>query len=266
MKIALASIDMAWEDKGSSLACCAALVRRAAAAGADLVVFPEMTLTGFTMQATSVAEPAHRSPSIEAFAALARDNALHIAFGVVLEGRERPVNCLVVVDREGREAGRYAKVHPFGFADEDRHYERGDRAVRVRLDDVAFGLTICYDLRFPELYTALAPDCDAVLVIANWPAARIAHWHLLARARALDAQCCIIAVNRTGTDGNGLEYPRSSAVFGPWGQAIDTEVEGELEYAVIDPGEVRRARREFPLLRDRRPALYARLNENGGES
>lgn len=257
MKVVVASIDTAWEDKGANLACCGALVRRAARAGADLVAFPELTLTGFTMNATSFAEPAAASPSIAAFARLARESRVHIAFGVVLEGNERPRNCLVVISRAGEEVARYAKVHPFTHAGEDRYYEAGESAVSVRLDDVAFGLSVCYDLRFPELYRALAPRSDALLVIANWPAARIGHWHTLLRARALDAQAYVIGVNRTGTDGNGLAYPASSEVIDPWGEVVAPDaVEDVLAFYTIDAAVVQDARSRFPTLRDRRPAIY----------
>jgi omega-amidase len=261
VKIALASLDQRWEDKQANLHRCAELAARAAAWGADLVVYPEMTLTGFTMNAAAVSEPAEESASIDAFKDLARQHNLHIAFGVVLDGEQRPLNTMVVLARTGVELARYAKIHPFSFADEDRHYDAGDTLARARVARVNFGLTICYDLRFAEVYSALAPACEAILVIANWPERRIAHWHALLRARAIDCQAFVAGVNRTGNDVNGVVYPRSSAIYSPLGERLEADAEdGELELFTLDAAVVTRYRRAFPILRDRRPDLYPRLS------
>jgi predicted amidohydrolase len=260
MRIALASLDQRWEDKPGNLEHCAGLVERAAALDADLIVFPEMTLTGFTMRAASIVEPAEDSATVRAFADLARSSNVHIAFGVVLEGEVRPQNVLVAVSRAGIELARYAKLHPFSFAEENQHYEAGTELATARIARVVFGLTICYDLRFPELYASLAPTCDAVLVIANWPQQRIAHWHALLRARAIDGQCYAVGVNRTGTDANGVCYPRSSEVYDPRGERLEPEhTEGELDFFTVEARTVAKYRRAFPTLRDRRPDVYRRL-------
>lgn len=260
MHVALASIASAWEDKAASLVRCRELAASAARHGVDLLVFPETTLTGFTMNATSVAEPAADSPTIRTFAELARAHRLAIAFGVVLDGRARPANSMVVVDRAGAELARYAKIHPFSFAGEEAHYESGERIAIAALDDVAFGLSICYDLRFPELYTAVAERVQALLVIANWPEPRVAHWRALLQARAIENQCWVLGVNRTGEDGNGLSYPASSYGFDPAGVQVPPEwADAELEGFTITAERVAAQRRSFPILRDRRPGLYRDL-------
>jgi omega-amidase len=260
MKIALASLEQRWEDKPGNLRRCGELAARAAELGSDLIVFPEMTLTAFTMHAAAVVEPAEHSDTMLAFADLAREHNLHIAFGVVLEGEVRPQNVLVVVSRAGVELARYAKMHPFSFAEENQHYEAGSELATARVARIVFGLTICYDLRFPELYATLAPACDAILVIANWPEQRIAHWDVLLRARAIDGQCYVVGVNRTGMDAIGVCYPRSSTVFDPRGERVEPEhTHGELDTYNLDPRVVARYRRAFPTLRDRRPDVYHRL-------
>lgn len=260
MRVALVSLDQQWEDRQANLERCAAWVARAAALDADLVAFPELTLTAFTMNAGAIAEPQDDSPTIDAFRDMARRHEVHIAFGVALQGERLPQNTLVVVGRNGVELGRYAKLHPFSHADEHEHYEAGSATQAVRIARTNIGLTICYDLRFPELYSALAPVCDAVLVIANWPAPRIEHWHVLMRARAIDNQCFVIAVNRTGTDANGMAYPRSSAVISPRGAVLQPDLtEGELDVYTLDGAAAAKYRRSFPTLRDRRPDLYRRI-------
>lgn len=260
MRVAIASLDQRWEDKPANLRRCSELVAHAGALNTDIIVFPEMTLTGFTMNAQTVAEPADDSPTVEAFKDLAREHNIHIAFGVVLHGEHRPQNSLVVVGRTGVELGRYAKIHPFSHADEDQHYEAGAELITVTVARVVIGLTICYDLRFPELYTALAPACAAMLVVANWPDTRLDHWNALIAARAIDCQCFVVAANRTGHDERGTCYPRSSQVRDPRGNTVEPDhTDGELDIYTLDPHIVTRYRRSFPTLRDRRPELYHQL-------
>ena len=264
MHLAIASLDPVWEDKAATMARCRELAARAAARHAALLAFPEMTLTGFTLSATSIVEPASDSPTIAAFSGLARELRMAIAFGVVLQGRERPTNSVVVVDRDGTELVRYAKVHPFGPGGESIHYERGERAAIAAVDDVAFALSICYDLRFPELYTAVAPRVEAMLVIASWPEARISHWLALLQARAIENQCWVAGVNRTGIDGNGLNHPRSTRVFDPVGAQVAPDwTDGELAGFTIDAERTRTQRASFPLLRDRCPAVYEAIARPG---
>jgi predicted amidohydrolase len=260
MRVGLVSLDQEWEDKAENLTRCRALARRAAALEAQLIVFPEMTLTGFTMSVASVAEHPADSSTIRAFSALARELRVALAFGVVLHGAERPANSMIVVAPDGAELARYAKLHPFSLAHENAHYEAGSSLATAIVHDVACGLSICYDLRFPELFTALAATCDAILVIASWPQARIGHWNALLVARAIDCQCYVVAVNRTGTDGNGIHFPRSSQVIDPRGERLVPDaVDGDVELFTIDARKVAAYRRAFPTLRDRRPVLYEEL-------
>jgi omega-amidase len=257
LRIALGSLDVAWEDKRANLERCRAASRRAREHGAGFVAFPEMTTTGFTMNAAAVAEPAAAAPTVRAFAGIARDAGIAIGFGVVLTGRARPTNSCVIVNAAGVEAARYAKVHPFSAAREDEAYEGGSELAVANIGSVRIGLTVCYDLRFPELYAALAPRCDAVLVIANWPAKRIDHWHALLKARSIEGQCYVIGVNRTGADPNGHRYPRSSCVIDPRGTVLEPlRTEGELDVFDVDAATVAEWRAAFPVAADRRPRLY----------
>jgi omega-amidase len=258
MRLALISLDQRWEDPAANLERCRALAATASSLGADLAVFPELTPTGFTMQPARFAEDPHDSPTVAAFRALAREAGLALAFGVALRGRARPRNTLVVVDAAGVELARYAKLHPFSLAGEADHYEAGDALATAEVAGARVGLSVCYDLRFPALYHALAPACAALLVVANWPAPRIAHWHALLQARAIEGVCYAVGVNRTGTDPNGHEYPRSSTVVSPAGDVLAPEAtSGEIDVFMLDPELVARTRRRFPFLDDRRaiPAL-----------
>lgn len=259
MKVALVSLDPAWEDVLANLETCRARVRRAAELGAGLVVFPEMALTGFSMNATSSAEHVGDSSSIRALADAAVASGVGVAFGMVIHGERRPRNAMVVLDGHGVQRAVYGKVHPFALGGEHEHYEAGDELVVAELDGVAFGLAICYDLRFPELFRAMAADCDALLVIASWPVQRIEHWFALLRARAIESQCYVVAVNRTGADGAGMDHPPSSCVFGPGGESVAAvATDGDIAVFDVDPAVVRAYRSKLPFLPDRVPAVYAR--------
>lgn len=261
MKVALISLDQAWEDKASNLRRCQALLSRAVEQGAvDLAILPEMTLTGFTFNTDVSAEDPDTSPTLAAFAELAREHRLALVAGVVLKAGKRPVNTLVAFSSDGREQARYAKIHPFSFAGEDHHFQAGDRLSQMRIAGFTVGFSICYDLRFPELYTALARDCDILINIANWPQRRVRHWRTLLQARAIENQVYVIGVNRIGCDGNGLGYEASSMVVDANGETVAPVFdEGELAIVEIQGEELTAFRKGFSTRQDRKPDLYRTL-------
>ena len=259
MRIALVSLDQAWEDKATNRARVAEHVDTAVAGGANLVVLPEMTLTGFSMAVEFIGEDAGASETVAFFRDLAA-RRIAIAFGVVHLKGNKGVNKLIVINRDGHVLADYHKLHPFSHAGEHLRYTPGDAPTRFELDGLHIGCTICYDLRFPALYQALARHCDVVLNIANWPQHRIEHWDTLLRARAIENQMFMIGVNRTGTDGNGLEYSRSTTAYGPCGEFIQPIVsDGVLDIVEIKGAAVKEARSALPVSADRRDNLYARL-------
>jgi predicted amidohydrolase len=114
------------------------------------------------------------------------------------------------------------------------------------------GLFVCYDLRFPELFRAVAPEIDAAVVIANWPSRRRAHWDVLTRARAIENQCYVVAVNRTGVT-DEVDYDGGSVAFDPWGEPVGigaAEGTGSPRVVDVDPARVRRVRERYPFLRE----------------
>jgi len=260
VKVALASLDQKWEDKAHNLERCRALAGRAAQLGAELVIFPEMTLTGFTMNVAVSAEDPERSESIAAFGDLARRHQLWVISGVVLGGAEKAANTLVAFSPDGAERARYVKIHPFSLAGEDACFRGGSEVATLKVADLCLGLSICYDLRFPELYSALAETSDVLVNIANWPKARIAHWRILLRARAIENQAFAIGVNRTGVDGAGLEYEPSSVVVSPDGNFLTpVSSEGELEIFELRRQDLVDYRARFSTRQDRLPELYRQL-------
>lgn len=260
LNIALISLDQAWENKAVNLARCEQLTSDAARRGAALVIFPEMTLTGFTMNTEMSAEPADKPPSGAAFSALAARYGVWVLAGVVLRQGGKAANTLLAFSPDGREAARYVKLHPFTPAGEDRWFEAGASLVRVQMGEFHVGLSICYDLRFPELYSALAKDCDLLVNIANWPQRRVAHWRTLLQARAIENQAYMVGVNRTGTDGTGLEYGRSSGVVNANGDFLrPTATTGVIDWYDVQRQELLDFRRKFTTRQDRRPEFYRQV-------
>lgn len=260
MRIVTVSLDQAWEDKKSNIKQIEGLMLDISPVNPDLVVFPEMTLTAFTMNAVNMAEDYSSSATIEFFSKLAKTYQTAIAFGVILNTNSKPTNNLVVVSDEGIVLARYEKIHPFSYSGETDFYSKGEKVVSLKLKDFTIGLTICYDLRFPELYQSLSRQCDVLLNIANWPARRVADWRLLLHARALENQCYMIGVNRTGVDGKGLEYEKSSSVIDPMGKDVEpAHLSDIIDVYDIDKGVVSSYRDSFPVKKDRRVELYKEI-------
>jgi|SaaInlStandDraft_3_1057020.scaffolds.fasta_scaffold43108_1 omega-amidase len=259
MRIALVSLDQCWLDKDANFLRCVTLVSQARKDGCDLIVFPEMTLTGYSLDMESVAEPEDSSATLAHFGNLAKNSGLSIAFGACLfdpsTNKFRNQFCLARPD--GISSAIYAKTHPFSFTGEDEVLEAGESLNCSKVGSLTFNASICYDLRFPELYSVMAAHCNAAIVIANWPVKRIGHWRALLVARAIENQFYMLGVNRIGVDGNGLTYEKSTLVVTPNGVMLDPVIASEeIDIYDIDLEEVARYRDEFPTVRDKRYSLY----------
>ena len=129
-------------------------------------------------------------------------------------------NSLIHINNKGELVSKYQKVHPFSFGNEDKNYSKGEKDWNTQIEDFKIGLSICYDLRFPELYRLYAKErVDALVSIANWPDTRIEHWRTLLKARAIENQCYMIGVNRVGKDPK-LNYVGYSGVYDPMGKEL----------------------------------------------
>jgi len=124
-----------------------------------------------------------------------------------------------------------------------------------------FGFAICYDLRFPELFSAMAEACDVIVVIANWPSSRVSHWNVLLRARAIETGSPVFGVNRTGIDGNNIDYGNNSSILVmPNGEVEDASFSsGNLSIYEIDKQQLKAYYNNFPTTRDKRYDLYEKI-------
>jgi predicted amidohydrolase len=247
LTVALGEYDIGWHDPALSLERASKIAREAVAAKADLLVLPEMCVTGFTMDAEAFAEP-EDGPSVKALSKIAAENKLWVVAGASMrKGKGRYVNSALVFSPDGDLTASYDKQRLFGYAQETEVYSPGDSPCIVDIGGVRTGVFICFDLRFPELFRAVGPDVDAFVLVANWPTARQRHWEVLTQARAVENQCYMIAVNRVG-EGGGLEYVGGSAIFDPWGERCDRAVVGSsVRVGEVSTEVVERTRRAFPL-------------------
>jgi omega-amidase len=252
VRVAALQSEIVWEDPPANFARVAPWVGAAAAAGARLLVLPEMFACGFSMAADRIREPPD-GPSATFLRDQARRHRLWIAGSVpeLPPGGERPFNTLILAG-PGGEIVRYRKIHPFTYAGEDRHYAAGDERVTAEVEGVRCTLFVCYDLRFADEFWKTAAATDAYLVVANWPERRRSHWTSLLSARAIENQAYVIGVNRVGSGGD-LLYAGDSRIVDPWGEVLAAASGREtLLLAEVDPARVRDARESFPVLRDRR--------------
>lgn len=220
-----------------------------------------MTLTGFSFNTAQIAEPQTASATIETFSALAGKHHIAIVAGVVLNGDGgKCLNTLLAFSKDGTEQARYIKIHPFSFAGENEFFDSGNHLATMDMGGLKLGFTICYDLRFPELYSALAKDCHVLVNIANWPKKRIHHWHTLLEARAIENQVFMIGVNRIGEDKNQLQYEKSSCVISPDGYPVEALLsEDEVGIYEIELQALENFRCQFSTRHDRLPNLYKSL-------
>ncbi|RGG76539.1 amidohydrolase [Clostridium sp. AF17-2] len=269
LRVGVTELDIGFENREEAKKCCLEVMEEASANGVELLVFPEMTLTGFTMRPWLYAESwdADNIPdSVSFFMENSRKYKMQMAFGYIRavmadsdkmdDETKEPVyeNRLVLVDGENVLLD-YAKIHPFSYSGEDKVYRAGEKLVQAQVKDIRIGGYICYDLRFPEIFSAMRDQYEVIMVIANWPETRAEQWETLLKARAIENQAYVIAVNRVG-DGDGLHYIPGSHVYDWLGRDVSIRVSEKLRVADIDPGAVRHARTEFPQTNDRKNTFY----------
>ena len=248
LRCALVQTDVRWEDWEENHARAARHVARAAQGGARLVVLPEMFATGFSMDASRIAQP-EGGPTERWLAATAHAHGVHLLAGVAVAREPLPTNEALLVSPEG-EVRRFAKLHPFSFAKEDRVFGSGQAVVTWDVEGVRVTPLVCYDLRFPEPFRLAARETDLFVVIANWPDRRRTHWSTLLKARAVENLCYVLGVNRVG-EGNGLRYAGDSAIHDPWGETLASAAGQEaILFADVDPAAVAKTREAFPALAD----------------
>ena len=258
-------------DKERNLEKADRLVRRAAREGAELVVLPEKwSVLGTGSDLRAGAEPLDGDALTWARGA-ARELGIELVAGSVserVEGDEKLRNTSVHIGPDGEDRATYRKIHMFDVEvdgvvyRESEHEEPGDEAVLSATDGgVELGLTVCYDLRFPELYRMLAVDGARVITVpsAFTLATTRDHWEPLLRARAIENQAFVVAANQIGEHAPGLRSGGRSMIVDPWGLVLALASDEETVItAELDLDNQAAIRRRLPSLANRRPQAYRR--------
>jgi predicted amidohydrolase len=256
-------------DQAANLAVADRLTRAAAADGATLIVLPEKwTAMGAEEDLRASAEPLDGA-AIDWARAIARELRVDLVAGSILErisGQEKLANTSVHIDPDGELKAVYRKVHMFDVEVGGRSYREsaleqpGEEIVLSRTaDGVDLGLSICYDLRFPELYRILAVRGARVIVVpaAFTLATTRDHWETLVRARAIENQAFVIAANQIGSHPAGQHSGGRSMIVDPWGVVLAQAPDSEAHIvAELDLDRQREIRASLPSLANRRPAAY----------
>jgi len=261
MKIAAAQISCAPGDLQANLAKVRDFSARAKKAGAQLIVFPEMVDTGYSMPAIQKNATSWKEGAVPKLRAIAKELSLAIIAGVSDRDGSRIYNAQVFIDGHGKVIGKYRKTHLVTAAplDERPYVMAGDAFTSCEIDKFNLGLTICYDLRFPEVCRTLAVERRVNVFINSsaWPFPRVEHLRILALARAIENQSYLILANRVGTD-DGVTFCGTSAIIDPYGAiiaaaSIDRE---ELIQAEVSEEVIKSVRSRMAVFDHRRPDLY----------
>jgi predicted amidohydrolase len=263
MRVAVVQMNSA-EDKAQNLSTAERLLHTAADRNAELAVLPELfTYLGRRRGHREAAEPIP-GPTSELLARIARQRHMRIVGGSFLEsvtGQERYFNTCLALEADGSIVARYRKLHLFDVDVEGNRYREsdtmapGDEVVLTKLGDVPVGLTICYDLRFPELYRRLGAGGARIITAPSAFTFETGkdHWDLLVRTRALENQVFVLAAAQFGPHPPGLACYGNAMIVDPWGRVLARAPEGEgVVVADIDFEQQDQIRKSLPALSHRR--------------
>ena len=264
IRLALAQLCPVLGDLDGNLAMAERVTSEAAQAGARLVCFPELFLSGYHpgllgKDLVRLAQPL-TGEAVSRLGRAAARSRVSLIMGILERGEANDVlNSSVVINARGEVAGSYAKAHLFGS--ERDYFRPGNRFGVFQVDDVRVGVMICYDSGFPEVARLLGlQGAELIVVPAAWMDQDEDLWELNLRARAVDNLVFVAGVNRIGREGD-MRFFGSSRVVGPRGRVLAAgkrEIE-EILYCDVDLSEVDRTRAEIHYWRDRRPELYGPL-------
>ncbi len=268
-----------WEDKAANLQMLEHKIN-SIQHSTQIIVLPEMFNTGFSMKPEEFAEDMN-GPTIEWMKRIAAEKKVIITGSIMMKEDERAqagqtvpthfYNRLIWMLPNG-ECGIYDKRHLFAYADEDKYYTAGTKRLIASVNGWKINLQVCYDLRFPvwarqaaqRISTSLdaeaksfdsaqdlAPEYDVLIYVANWPERRIHAWKTLLNARAIENQCYVIGVNRTGKDGNDYNYSGNSTVIDAMGEVLyEKEHEEDIYTITLSKEKLQETRTKLPFLKD----------------
>jgi len=270
MRVALGQIECVVGDIDANVAFMTAMIQNAAAQGCAAVWFPELADTGYALRAMPKLAGAWPGPAYNALSAAAQKHRIAVGAGLSERVGNTLYNALVVFNAEGQRIGHYRKAHLFAAGQVNEatcftpassgapNHQTTEVIQPNGATGLTHGLSICYDLRFPELYRQRTEQGATVLVNTTaWPMARETHWDILTRARAVENQAYFLGVGRVGTD-EGIPFAGRSRVIAPTGEIIAeaSVTNPELLVADLDPQAAATFRAAVPALAARRRDLF----------
>ena len=263
MKIAAAQISCALGDLDANVRKIRDFSARAKESGAELIVFPEVADTGYAMPVIQACATLWTEGAVPELQKIAQSLSIAIICGVSELVGASIYNSQVFIDANGKVVGSYRKTHLFTGAPipEDQCFSPGNELRSFPFGGLRLGLSICYDLRFPELYRTLAIEgrVNVFILSSAWPLARVEHFRILVTARAIENQSYVIVSNRVGVD-EGVTFCGTSAIIDPYGVTVasasmDRE---ELVQAEVAEEAITSVRNKMAVFAQRRPELYGR--------
>jgi len=263
-RVAAVQMDVKHGDPEANLKHALEMLEKCAAMKADFAVLPEMWLTGYAFRELKELAGRATAPALDILREAARRSRLTVVAGSFPElAGDKVYNTAYVIDPAGEILDKYRKIHLFSYSGEERFLAGGDGLPSLlATDGVKYGTTICYDIRFPEVFRPLAVwGAQIIFVPAQLPHPRLNHWRILLQARAIENQTFVVGCNRVGTIKH-LEYFGHSMLIDPWGEIL---AEGQEEEAIItadlDLDLVAATREKMTVFQDRVPAVYRTFGE-----
>ncbi len=247
LKISLLQTDIVWGNTEANADAAKKAIE--ACPGSDLYVLPEMWSTGFATEPQGIAETDERS--LEWMRQMSRQTGAAIAGSIATELGEGDFRNRFYFVKPSGETAFYDKHHLFTYGGEHKRYTAGESRTVVEYKGVRFLLLVCYDLRFP-VWSRSHEDYDCILYVASWPTSRIEAWRTLLKARAIENQCYVAGVNRTGNDPS-CAYCGGTALVDPYGQVVEQCDDNSVQTisSLLDMDELNAFRKKFPVLKDR---------------
>ncbi|MFT6099137.1 MAG: putative amidohydrolase [Arenicella sp.] len=263
MKICLAQIDVQLGCVEENTKKMTRWIERAGSEGNDLIVFPEMSDTGYDMEVILKTSSDWNSGVIESIKQAAAKANINVIAGISERVAGDVYNSIAVLDRNGKQIGKYRKTHLITAEPtcEQLFLKAGDQLGVVEIEGHLIGLMTCYEIRFPEIARTLALRGAEILVIpAAWPLIRLPHWEALILARAIENQVFVAATSRIGND-TGVPFSGTSTIISPYGNimASASQIHEELITTNINFDFIDEVRAQVKVHQDRRVDLYSNI-------
>lgn len=262
LAITVVQTALFWEDKEANLRMLENKIN-AVQEKMEVVVLPEMFSTGFSMEPEMMAEKMD-GPTVQWMKKNSAEKNIVLTGSLIIEDDGNYYNRLVWMLPNG-DFGFYDKRHRFAYAGEDEHYAAGNKRLIASVKGWKVNLQVCYDLRFPvwsrqarstkptdgEDQVTAYPEYDVLIYVANWPERRVHAWKTLLQARAIENQCFVVGVNRTGTDGNDIYYSGESMIVDAMGETLYTKAHKEDVHTItLQKDDLDEIRNKLPFLKD----------------